>query len=96
MNPHIIRFPPSVDMRMATDPKPPSIWYRILEAIAFPVMMTAIVYGVGWFMMGFTAWGQNGGIKCEIGYNPVTHLCADPYTSECSGWSPPGFCWSSR
>lgn len=49
MNPRITRFPPRVDLRMASDPKPPSIWYRILEALAFPLMVWAIA-GFFWIL----------------------------------------------
>lgn len=48
MTPRIIRFPPRVDFRMASDPKPPSLAYRIFEAIAFPLMVWAVV---GFFYM---------------------------------------------
>lgn len=58
--------------------------------------LTVATYLLFWFASGCTAWAQNGGRKCHIGYSPVTHLCVDPADARaCSGWSPPGFCWDS-
>lgn len=43
MNPTIIRFPPKVDTRQAPDEKPPSLAYRVLEFLAFPAVVLAII-----------------------------------------------------
>lgn len=50
-------------------------------------------YPLLWALLGITDAAQNESVRCEIGYNPVTHMCSDRVPSKCSGWSPPGFCW---
>lgn len=66
------------------------------ESVCAVVMIVALGYLATWGLSGFTDWGQNGSVKCEIGYDPVTSMCVDPYESECSGWSPPLFCIRRR
>lgn len=57
------------------------------------IALGVVMYCLFWFASGCTAWGQNGGAKCHIGYSPITHLCVDPPDMpKCSGWSPPGIC----
>lgn len=60
------------------------------------VAILVCLYLVWWLLEGFTAWGENMGVRCELGYDPLTHICIDRThgaESPCSGWSPPLLCW---
>lgn len=61
------------------------------------VLCMFVLYVCFWGMNSCFDWGQNGGIKCRIGYNPVTHECVDPpWMRNCSAWSPPLLCWAMK
>lgn len=52
--------------------------------VACALMLTVCV--IFWLARGLTDWGQNEGIRCEIGYDPVTHLCLDRVPSKRRAW----------
>lgn len=64
-----------------------------MKSIVSFVVLFLIVYFFCWTTESLDAFVLNNSVRCEIGYDYRTDICKDQSKSNCSGWSPPLFCW---